>query len=263
MNNDDYIESIFSTRIDIQESFGEVKIKASFNLENEVINRLIIQHKAAYLIHVECGQTSFRSVFESFQNLIDISISAEKIRGKIEIHSFIIAREQIEDYTNSKLNEWYKDSTITYEKGNILAIGDAIETTLLEDKSELLSLPSIAKITKSLKGEFMDVDITGDIITISLPAYEYNQYAISAKSRLKNTILSNVILPSLVYVFSKIHENRDDLADYTWYQVLEKIFEENNYRLEDVGTDALSSLKAAQLVLRKPLKRSFEDIEKF
>jgi len=41
-----------------------------------------------------------------------------------------------------------------------------------------------------------------------------------------------------------------------------KIFDENNFQIEDVGTDSLSALKAAQMVLRKPLKTSFEEMEK-
>jgi hypothetical protein len=263
MNNDDYMDSNFRTKIDIHESFGEVKINATFELKNEGIQRLIENEAAVYLTHVECGQTSFRRGYQTSKKVHEIAIPTEKLRGKIAIHSFIIAKEKIEDYANDLLNEWFKDVPITFEKGNILAIGDAIETTMFEDNTEMLDIPSIVKITKSHKNEFMEVDIHSNIITISLPKYEYNQYATNAKSRLKNTILTTVIVPSLVYAFSKIKDNREDVEEYTWYQVLEKIFDESNYRLEDVGTDSLSSLKAAQLVLRKPLKTSFEEIEKF
>ncbi|GGA80152.1 hypothetical protein [Ornithinibacillus halotolerans] len=262
MNNDDYLNSSFNSSIEVQESFGEVRIQVRFELDNDGINSLIEDKRATYLVHIECGQTSYRNAFSSFNKILDIAIPSELLRGKVEIHSFITANERIEDYTNDKLNEWYADSLITFEKGNILAIGEAIETTLYEDNTELLNLPSIVKVIKSHRNEFMEVEIQSDTITVALPTYEYNQYATNAKSRLKQTILSNVILPSLVYVFSKINDNRDDLAEYTWYQVLEKIFDENNLRIEDVGTDALSSLKAAQMVLRKPLKASFEEIEK-
>lgn len=263
MKNDDYVNSSFNTTINIEESFGEVKIQVHFKLQNDGIQSLVDQHVGVYLVHVECGQTSFRQVYKTNEKVYEISIATEKLRGKIEIHTFVIANRRIEEYQNDLLNEWFKELSISFEKGNILAIGDAIETTLFEDNKELLNLPSIATVTKSLKNEFMEVDIYSNIITISLPAYEYSQYAINAKSRMKNTILTTVIVPSLVYVFTKLKDNREDLEEYTWYQVLEKIFDENSYRLEDVGTDSLSPLKAAQLVLRKPLKTSFKEIEKF
>ena len=71
-----------------------------------------------------------------------------------------------------------------------------------------------------------------------------------------------IIVPCLTEVFSKVAENREDLEGYIWFQVMEKIFKENNYNFEDVGTERLSALKAAQLVLRKPIKTSFEEIDK-
>ncbi|WP_078544794.1 hypothetical protein [Litchfieldia alkalitelluris] len=262
MNNDDYTKSSFSSQINVSESFGEMHIHVSFQLNNIEIKRLIDNQSAVYLIHLECGQTSYRNVFETHSEVLEISVPTKLLRGKISIHSFIIAKERIENYKNDSLNEWYQHIPITFEKGNLIAIGEAIETTLFDDNTELLNLPSIVTVTKSLKNDYMEVDIHSNNITILLPEYEYKQYASSGSSRLKETILSMVIVPSLVYVFSKIKDNSGDLDEYTWYQVLEKIFEENNYRLEDVGTDVLSPLKAAQLVLRKPLKASFEEIEK-
>jgi hypothetical protein len=262
LNNDDYVDSSFNTNIKVYESFGEVKIHADFELNNQGIHELIEKQLGVYLIHIECGQTSFRQAYQTNKKVLDISIPTNELRGKISIHSFILAKEKIDNYQNHLLNDWFKDIPITFEKGNFLAIGDAIETTLFEENLELLNLPSIAKVTKSHKNEFMEVDIHSSIITISLPEYEYNQYASNANSRLKNTILCAVIVPSLVYVFSKIQDNSGDLEEYTWYQVLEKIFAENSLNIHDVGTDSLSALKAAQMVLRKPLKTSFEEIEK-
>ncbi|SDN61784.1 hypothetical protein [Bacillus sp. OK048] len=262
MNNDDYLNSSFNTKIQVYESFGEVKIHADFALDNQGIQDLIQKQLTHYLIHIECGQTSFRQAYHTSNMTLDISIPTSELRGKISIHSFIIARGKIENYQSELLNEWFKDVPISFEKGNLLAIGDAIETTLFEENLDQLNLPSIAKVTKSNKNEFMEVDIHSDFITISLPEYEYKQYASNANSRLKNSILSTVIVPSLVYVFSKLQDNREDLEGYTWYQVLEKIFADNNLNIQDVGTDSLSALKAAQMVLRKPLRTSFEEIAK-
>ncbi|WP_100333586.1 hypothetical protein [Bacillus alkalisoli] len=262
MNNEDYKKSSFQANIEVGESFGEVRLKVTFSLDNPRIQQLIDEKSAIYLIHVECGQTSYRIAFETAERMLEIPIPTNSLRGKISIHSFIIAKTTITNYTNDRLSDWYKGIPISYEKGNILAIGDAIETTLIDDNTDMLNLPSIVTVSKHLKNEFMDVEIQHDTITIYLPEYEYNQYAMSANSLLKNTILSTVIVPALVYVFSKIGSGTEDLEQYTWYQVLEKIFQENNLRLEDIGTDKLSPLKAAQLVLRKPLKSSFEEIEK-
>jgi hypothetical protein len=262
INNHDYLNSSFNTKIQVYESFGELKIHTDFELNNNGIQSLINRNLAVFLIHIECPQTSFRQAYRTNMKSMDISIPTNSLRGKLLIHSFVIAIENIENYDNELLNDWLKDIYISFEKGNLIAIGDAIETTLFEDHLEFLNLPSIAKITKSHKNEFMEADIHSDFITIALPEYEYNQYALNANSRLKNTILSTVIIPSLVYVFSRIREIRDDIEEYKWFQVLDKIFTENHLNINDVGTESLSALKAAQMVLRKPLKTSFEEIEK-
>lgn len=261
-HNDDYLNSEFTTEANVHEQFGEVIIEGTHALNNREIKRLIDSHQATYMIHVECSQTSFRKAYEHQNESFHITIPAERLTGKIDIHSFIIAKTRINHYMNEQLNDWFKHMPITFEKGNFIAIGTSIEATIYEDNLELLNIPSIVRVAKSKRNDYMEVDMSSDLITISLPEYEYNQYAEHAKSMLQQTILSTVIVPSLVYVFSKISEDSDDLREYTWYQVLEKILEENNISIEEVGTDAFSALKAAQMVLRKPLQGSFKEIEK-
>lgn len=261
-NNDDYEDSSFHTTLDVTEAFGEVVIQASFVLNDEVMQNLIKSGDCSYAVHIECGQTSYRKLVTTDNSILEITIPGNRLRGKIELHSFVIANHTIENYSNPNLNEWYKGMPIRFEKGNLLAIGNAIEMTLFEDDKELLNLPSIVKVTQSKRNEYMEVDMTQDLLIVSLPKYEYEQYIYNRKSVLKQTILSNVFVPALVEVFSKIRDSYD-FEDTTWYQVLEKIFSENNVNINEVGTDRLPALKAAQMVLRKPLKASFEEIEIF
>jgi len=185
MNNDDYKKTSFSTKMDVKEEFGEVKIEAHFHLDNPGIKRLIENRSSVYLIHVECSQTSYRKAFETNREILEVAIPSHELRGKITIYSFVVAQETIHNYTNEYLNDWYKGIPLTFEKGNILAIGEAIETTLIDDHTEFLNLPSIVTVTKSLKNDYMDVDIHSNNIIIYLPEYEYNQYAMSVHSPLK------------------------------------------------------------------------------
>jgi len=62
MNNDDYQKTSFSTKIDVKEEFGEVKIEAQFYLDNPEMKRLIENHSCAYLIHVEPEFDSLRPI---------------------------------------------------------------------------------------------------------------------------------------------------------------------------------------------------------
>jgi len=259
--NDDYVETTFVSNFEILDSFGQVHISADFTLDNQKIINMIDKGSCVYLIHIECPQTSYRKEFTTTKNRMDIYVPSNEVRGKLNVHSFIIANENIENYKNEYLNDWYRKVPISYEKGNLMAIGKALELTIFEDNYDLLNLPSIVTVTKSLKNKYMDVDFYSNNITILLPEKDYKFYASSANSTLKKTILSMVIAPALLYVFSRLGSNSEDLEDYTWYQTLKKIFEENNHKLEDVGTENLSPLKATQLILRNPINSSFEEIK--
>ncbi|WP_156576507.1 hypothetical protein [Bacillus luti] len=261
--NDDYYHSDFEVEFKVDDSFGELKIKGQFILQNEGIQNLIENEMATFMVHMECPQTSFRKTYLSKGETILISVKNHYLRGKVFVHSFVIAQKKISNYTNQLLNEWYKDTSINFEKGNFLAIGNAIEVMLLEENIEHMNLPSIVSIYKSKEKEIMEIELHAHNIGIMLPEFEYEQYEQSANSMLKNTILSLIIMPCLLEVFSRVAENKEEYEEYTWYQVIERLFRENGHSISDVGSDSLSALAAAQLVLQKPLKTSFEEIEKF
>lgn len=260
--SDDYVNSKLRVDYFTKEEFGELKIQVKFQVENKGLEDLIENEKAAFILHVECPQTSYRKVISSPEPEMSKVIKVMELRGKVFLHAFIVAQSEIFDYTNSLLSDWYKGMNIKFEKGNFLGIGNALELTLHDDDTEFMDLPAIIDIHKGLQNEYMEVELHASNIIISLPSAEYESYANNANKRLKNTIISTVIFPSLIFVFSKIQENKRDLEEYTWYQVMESIFQENNYSIEDIGTERLSALKAAQLILRKPLATSFSEIEK-
>ena len=154
-NNDHYVGSSFSAQIEAKKSFGKLVIEGLFQLQNEEIEQLIYEKKAIYAIHIECPQTSFRKVFTSSSNQLVEKIDEELLRGKIDVHPFILTMERIENYTNKKWNNFYKGYPITYEKGNPLAIATPIEIVLHEEPVADQNLPSIVSIHKVTDKEFV------------------------------------------------------------------------------------------------------------
>ncbi|MDM5332129.1 hypothetical protein QUF56_02600 [Ureibacillus composti] len=261
--NDNYKKSSFETTIEAEKSFGQLYINLKCSLQDRQIAELIAEEKAKYALHIECPQTSFRQIYQSEQPNITAKIPDNVLRGKIDVHPFILASTEIEDYTNPNLDDFYQGYPITFEKGNILALGEAVEVVLFEEDEELHNLPSIVTVRRVEKEKVMTVDIDSDQIIIKLPKVEYDQYAINASSRLKETILSVVILPSLMDVFYRLKDNSEDYAEYKWYQVLTRIFEKNSRPLSQVINGTLSPLEAAQMVLQQPLEKAFNEIKKF
>lgn len=261
-DNDHYINSSFDVEVEVKKVFGELVIDANFLLNNSGIESLIAEEKACFVLHIECPQTSYRVVKKSFTNRLTINIDENILRNKIDVHPLIVANDRIENYTNSNWNEFYSSLLITYEKGNILASSDAIELILHEDSTETQNLPSIVTIRRVEKLEFMSVDLGMEQIIIELPQKVYNQYAQYGDTRLKETILTLVILPCLVDVFHILKEDTSSFEDYHWYQVLMQIFENNHLSFTKVINEEISVMEAAQRVLRNPLIASFKEIDK-
>ena len=261
-DNDHYVNSTFDVEVEVKKVFGELVIDANFLLENSGIESLIAEGKACYVLHIECPQTSYRVVKKSFTNRLTINIDENILRNKIDVHPLIVANDRIENYTNSNWNEFYSSLLITYEKGNILASSDAIELILHEDSTETQNLPSIVTIRRVEKLEFMSVDLGMEQIIIELPQKVYNQYAQYGDTRLKETILTLVILPCLIDVFHILKEDTSSFEDYHWYQVLMQIFENNHLSFTKVINEEISVMEAAQRVLRNPLIASFKEIDK-
>ncbi|PFU22980.1 hypothetical protein COK80_25875 [Bacillus anthracis] len=261
--NDSYDNSSFDVQVVAKKSFGQLVLEAEFILKNEGLQDLINQGKAVFVLHYECPQTSFRGLTKSNQQTLEIKLEEQQLRGKMDVHSFILANERIDDYINADWNSFYTGVPITYEKGNVLAFGGAVEILLHEEAVEEQNLPSIVTIRRASNSEYVGIELGADQILVLLPEQLYKQYATYGGSRLKDTILSLVIFPALIDVFHTIKAEPSSYEDNRWYQVLAQIFENNHVPFEHVLNDRMPVLEAAQLVLRNPLVASFKEVEKF
>lgn len=60
---DDYIDSSFDVEYEVNTQFREIYGKLSFKLNNDDIQKLILEEKAEFLVHVECPTTCYREAF--------------------------------------------------------------------------------------------------------------------------------------------------------------------------------------------------------
>jgi hypothetical protein len=261
--NDSYDNSSFNVLVIPKKSFGQVMLEAEFVLNNAGLQDLIDQGKAVFALHVECPLTSFRRLVKSDQQTLTIKIEEQQLRGRMDVHAFILANERIVNYANANWNTFYMGIPITYEKGNILAFGTAEEIVLHEEPAKEQNLPSIVTIRRAGNREYVGIELGTNQILVLLPEQLFKQYAEYGSSRLKNTILSMIILPALIDVFHTIKAEPSAYEDNRWYQVLAQIFENNQVPFERVLNDQMPVIEAVQLVLRNPLIASFKEIEKF
>lgn len=263
--NDDYIDSQFEAEINADCKFGEIFVSVDFKLNNEEIEYLIDNNQACYTVHIECPSTSYRLKLESSSKNIEAKLDSKDLEDKIEVCTFIVVKESIDNYKNCKFHPDYQGYTFSLEKGNVLAIGTGKEFVVQKNDDDLENLPSIIKIVKNndLKKGALSVDTDSpDFVLIGIYEGLYDMYYSLGKNKFKETIFSLVLLPALVVVLTRMKYAEEDEKEKKWFKVIESLMNSNNYQIEDLDIQNKdnSILAIAQMIFSDPISRSLKEL---
>ena len=240
--NDDYVDSKFNVFVIIQSFPNELLIQFKPELNNAGIKALIDNNSASCYVHIECSLTSYRKIVKVPLEGLEYSIPADSIEGPISFCPFVIANQDIPNYTNEKLNKDYDGATFDLEKGNILAIGQEVQTRVEKENDDLANVPSIFAVTEIKDPERKDIviDNAGNKINVQLPSETFFEFKIAMANPNSMSVLhSMVIIPALMKCFEDMKSKPEEFytfADRRWFRALKKamkkinidITEENN-----------------------------------
>ena len=263
---DDYINSSFETEINWYDA-KKTRMKFDFKLDNETIQNLIKNGDAHYLVHMECPTTSFRQAYQSTQDEIIIELPQKNLNEKIEINTFIVAAKEIKEYTNPLFNMDFKDMKFYLSRGNMIAIGNAVEISIEDKYNE----NSIIRITKrnddSLDALRVDTS-KSEYIIISLPGRLRDLYCNLGSGQFENICRSIIILPVMMVVLKtmQVAANDDDtsVTELHWYKVIESWLDNQGIDVKDIDFDnegENSALAIAQIIFKNPIKNAFEELK--
>lgn len=265
--DDDYIDSSFECNIEQNIEFRKIKIRYSFQLNNDGIKQLICDKSAYFVIHFECSLLGFREIVQTDKAHGEYEIQLDEISTSIEVSTFIVAAEQIKDYVNDKFNWEYQNMKFNLEKGNVLAIGPTFIIQVDRAESGLKKLTDVICIK-----EYVDVDrkeysvvLNSDIIYIYVSREIKNQYYTHGRAYLYN-IISMIMVPSMIYILTCMKENQDDLKDYHWFQVIERVLQQNDVDIDQMRdtecTGKKSIFELAQKIFKSPLEKGILELNK-
>lgn len=266
--SDDFVNNIhFVVDIKAKEVFSEIEVTANFMVEDKVIMDLIKSGKASFVLHLESPITSYREIFRTQDNQIRQKIKPTDILDYVEISTFIIAEENISGYYSPNFHQDYRDYTFEIYKGDLLAIGKGIHSSI-EKKNEFERISSIIRVrqAKDKNKDFMYVDLDSDYIVIVLPEHEYNSYCSFGKYAFKSTVLALTIVPAMISVLSQMEGLRDSRGDSIWFRSLEVLLEKNGVDVAFMRMDANAGknyiLRIVQQIFSNPLLKSFDEMER-
>lgn len=224
--------------------------------------KLIDSGQASYCIHIENPLTTFRYSHLSSEKNGNITIDEKNINNKIDISTFIIAKEDIHNYTNKNSNKDYDGITFDIKKGSILAISDYVSITVDKDNNDIGAKDSIFSFIKLQKDGPMQYEIGDDRIVIKLGKTDFEKLQLLQEgSNNKNIIYSIFIFPALIFVFESIKgEDIGIYSDNLWFRSLEKILNSNGLSLDSQTIKTKTSFYLAQKLLDEPISHALDEI---
>lgn len=266
-NNDDYINSSFEMDLSYERDIKRLKLNINFKLNNKTLEKMLLDEKVEYVVHIECPKTSYRRIITTTEKILSENLKDENILGKIQVTSFIVVKENILNYENESFNSDYFGMKFNLEKGTILAIGDSYKIDVDKEKESLGNVPSIFIICKKMTTDEIGINIeyNMDKIRIDLNISDYEKYTqlVSTSTQFIDVINSSLIFPILVYVFEKLKNEFDEIEenDYRWFKALKNIFEKYGYRFNQELFENETSLQLAQKVLDFPFSKSLNALQ--
>ena len=264
--NNDYVESNFNIEITTQCSPNEVVVNFTPILSNKGIKMLINEKKAGFVVHIECGLTSYRKLINIDEVGYTFKIPADKIEGVIYFCPFIIALQNINGYTNEKFNKDYIDLSFDLEKGNILAVGQEVSLMVEKENDDLSNVPSIFAVTEIKDKDRVEIviDNTGNKINIQLPEEEFNQFKIAMNNpATKSIIHSMIIIPALMKCFEDLKnpELFIQYSDKRWARALKKAVIKLGLNFDCESLEGINSFEVAQKIMDNTICRGIADIQ--
>lgn len=259
--SDAYKSGSFEVSIDPSKEGYDVKIHFLATLNSTSLNRLIQDGKAKYVYHLECAQTGFRRVHITEKSDDSHMLSNRDVSGKLQICPFIVAVEDIEDFSSEEFHDDYDGMTFKVEAGCVMAVGRMVTADIIKDIDDLANTPSVFSIIRNADAACrqMLVDYSGRKIIIKLPLNDYYNYKTLSNNPSAQPILNALtVIPALTYVLSEMKllsiEERRENSDSLWYKTVKKaLLKQFKCEIESDDFSNQNTLELAQQLINDPV----------
>lgn len=109
---------------------------------------MVQNNEAEFLLHIESPASSYRLAQGSKSPDMTVHLKDEHLLGKVSLCPFLVAKKDLDHFSNQDWVEDYHGVTFQIEKGTILAIGTQQTFTVEKEEEDLSQVPSIFTIYK-------------------------------------------------------------------------------------------------------------------
>ncbi len=253
-NSDDVENAAFQAAISVYDDRVNYYICVKLQCSSSTITKLVKKGDAVYVLHIECGNTLYRTAIEFTQNESEFMIPGENLNSNVEVNVLAQAKRDIKRYKVDQAHADYGNATFSVSAGDILAVSEGFTFDADINFDTLRSMSSIMQIRGRdySQDEPMEVDLSDEKITIYLSQVDFKSYkSIRAYKVLSASLITTLVLPALVEALTVLKGDHSDVEDTRWCRCLKRRIEQAGQSLD------IPSLTLAQYLLELPIKRAF------
>lgn len=261
---DYYINSFFDAEVEQELEGYNVKLLFRAELSNEEIQDLLDAGMVEIVYHIECPQTCFRTCFRTRDKISSYLLKDTEVNGNVQVCSFVVAKKNIDKYTNRSFSADYAGFRFDIEKGCVMAIGSQLNVRVNKIRDDLANTSSIFSIVpnKDQMETTVITDLSKNKIVIMLPEKTYGLYAnMQNYMDVQPAMHAMIIIPALMYALNEIKQDKEQLYNYEehrWFRSLKKACEGIGITINEETLANIDTYKTAQLLLNSPVLKAME-----
>ena len=268
-DTDDYIEGGFEVVADIiNQDINSLVLKFTMHLDNAGLRRQISQGNAEYIIHIECSNTSFRTVIHTFSDEETYRISSSKVNGEIALLGMVVSKKDIPFYRNNNLNPDYSDIDLMIPRAAILAYYNMPKINVLKNYEELAQEDSLFSVVREMRLDqneekpiHFQLDPERIKIFVNEEVYSaYIQYQNNLTMR--PLIMSVLVMPALTYMMEELRHGYEEYENYRWFVKFSKFYQQQGKDFIDhviYGEQTITDI--VQEMLQLPIGKTFLNMQ--
>ena len=252
-NEDDVVDAAFQAAVSVHNDRVNYYINVKVQCSSSTITKLVRKGDAVYVLHVECGNTLYRSATEFTEDAHEFMIPGENLNSTVEVNVIAQAKKDIPKYRVDKAHPDYGDATFAVSAGDILAVSEGFTFDADINFDMLKSMSSIMQIRERDDSDDapMEVDLSEEKITIYLSHIDFENYKVIRAIRCSRTASSPLSYYPLVEALTTLQGEHKDIEEMRWCRCLKRRIEHAGMSLE------IQPLRLAQDLLELPIKRAF------
>ncbi len=265
---DDYIGSNFNIQVKAYKKTKNLSLSINCDLNNDDLLALINKEKAKIICHFECPKTKLRYTKDLKIGDNDFDIPNADINEQLQLVAFVVAKEDLKDYTSKTFNQDYSNVKFNIETGSVLAISNQPDVPIEKNIYDLSNVPSIISIvpynSETDHKIYIDMDDNNKIM-VRLQKKDYQNYSELGRGVSDYTPIlhSMIIIPALTHVFDILKSDIETFHSYEdkrWFKSLSKKIESLNKKMDYDELKNQDSLSLAQEIIESPLEPALKNL---